>query len=154
MLPALLLRTTLAFVGLLCTGIGVGSAYTFFFAFNPSHSAPSFWVARIQHSVIHAGVALFVVQPIGFACSVALAVLQRDREPAFAYLVVASAGMLIAALATRLGNIPINVEMRDWNPESLPAHHPARIRRWWRFHVARFVAMVVAFGSLILSAVN
>ena len=145
-------RTVLLAAALLCAGIGTGSAYTFFFDFNPSDSTTAFWVVRIQHAIRHAGVALFVVQPAAFVATVGAAALSwRDRPSAW-FLVAAALALVAAAAVTRFGNVPLNWQMETWNADALPANAAALVREWWTFHVVRSAVLVIGLLSLIVAA--
>jgi hypothetical protein len=144
------LRVTLLFVASLCAGIGAGSAYVFFFDFNPADDSLPSWVGRIQHAIRFAGIALFVVQPVAFLATLGSLLVAWNDRPSAWFLGSAAACFVLAALITRLGNIPINVQMKTWKTDALPDNAAAMVGRWWRFHVARFAALVAGLSALLL----
>jgi hypothetical protein len=148
----IMVTPAILFIALLCAGIGTGGAYTTYFELDPRNVAPAFWVTQLQHAIKHIGVPLFVVQPLAALTTIASAVLALNDRPCLWFLVVAGAAMLVAALVTRFGNIPINHQLVTFRPDALPPEIASLQARWWTFHVARFVALVVGFSALVVGA--
>ena len=86
------------------------------------------------------------------ACILALVVaawFHARRRSAGRYLVALSAVLLVAALAITLSvNVPIDNEIREWTPTSVPADWEARRARWGLFHTIRTWTCVAAFACL------
>jgi hypothetical protein len=148
----LTLRVALLFVALLCGGIGAGTAYAFFFDFNPADDSLASWVGRLQHAIRFAGKALFVVQPLAFLATLGSLILAWNDRPTVWFFDVAAACFVLAAFVTRLGNIPINAQLKTWSVAALPPNAGALVERWWRFHVARFLALLAGSSALIFGA--
>ena len=147
-------RSTLLFVAMLCAGIGAGSGYTTFFAFNPAGESAASWLAHLQRGVPRIGIALFVVQPLAFLSMLALAVLMRGDRPSFWFVCAACAAMLAGALVTRVVHIPINQRLQTWSASELPGTLEALRQRWWTWHVVRVAALLTSFAALILAALT
>ncbi len=147
-------RLALLFVALLSAGIGAGSAYATYFDLDQADSTPAFWVAHLQHAVRHIGIPLFVVQPVAALASFASAALSRRDRPSFWFLIAGGVSLVVAALVTRLGNLPINFEFETWDADALPANVAEVQQRWWSFHVVRCVLLVVAMSALILGTLT
>jgi len=78
---------------------------------------------------------------------------RRDR-PCFWFLVAASIALIVAALVTAFGNVPINFQIEAWSADALPANVAELEQRWWTFHVVRSAALVVGLCALILAALT
>ncbi|MET0414574.1 MAG: DUF1772 domain-containing protein [Actinoplanes sp.] len=57
---------------------------------------------------------------------------------------------LTSFLVTRLGNVPINGEIRGWSATNPPADWVERLQRWEVFHEMRTAAAIGAFIVLLL----
>jgi len=62
-----------------------------------------------------------------------------------------AAGVLVVAsfLITRLGNIPINAQIKIWAITAPPPDYVSILHRWETFNVARTLTAVVAFALVI-----
>jgi uncharacterized membrane protein len=74
-------------------------------------------------------------------------VLLRADGPLIALwlLVLASLGLLVAAILTRAINIPINRQLMTWSSKAPPREFPVVWGRWERIHSIRTVLAVIAF---------
>ncbi len=68
-------------------------------------------------------------------------------------LLAGSAGVLAIAafLITRLGNVPINQEIKVWAVSGPPADYAETLSRWEAFHFARTACALVAFLLVALT---
>jgi energy-coupling factor transporter transmembrane protein EcfT len=68
-------------------------------------------------------------------------------------LLAGSAGVLAIAafLITRLGNVPINQEIKVWAVSGPPADYAEILSRWEAFHFARTACALVAFLLVALT---
>ncbi|MHA4815523.1 anthrone oxygenase family protein [Streptomyces aculeolatus] len=84
--------------------------------------------------------------------ALALALLHRGRER----LLAAGATLLALAsfLITRLGNVPINADIKKWAVSSAPADHAEILRRWDLYNNLRTLTAVAAFALLIVLALR
>ncbi|WP_433684655.1 anthrone oxygenase family protein [Nocardia sp. CA-119907] len=89
---------------------------------------------------------------IALLLSIALAVLTRDRN---ARLCAAAAGLSIVAcfLVTMFGNVPINDEIRSWDPAAPPTDYLSRLRLWDLLHDIRTTVVIIGFILLVLAVV-
>lgn len=71
-------------------------------------------------------------------------------------LIAGGAGVLTLAsfLITRLGNVPINGQIKVWAVSSAPADYAAILRRWEAFNIARTATAFIAFVLVIVVIVN
>jgi uncharacterized membrane protein len=88
-------------------------------------------------------------------CTLVLAVLAIRAKGNDRWLVVGAFALLALVLVTSLiVNLPINGDQADWSVQS-PLSDWASVRdRWQVAHVVRTVSAVLAFGALIVAAVN
>lgn len=61
---------------------------------------------------------------------------------------------LTSFLITRLGNVPVNGQIKKWAATSAPADHAEILARWEAFNYARTSAAFAAFLLLILLALR
>ncbi|WP_439693294.1 anthrone oxygenase family protein [Curtobacterium sp. SP.BCo] len=59
--------------------------------------------------------------------------------------IAAMTALVVFALASFLGTVPINMGVNDWDPEDPPADWKAVVARWERIDVLRSTAAAVAF---------
>src|SRR5262245_65121718 len=82
-----------------------------------------------------------------------LIVLARQRRGAFFFLALTSFVLMIAALAITLAvNVPIDNDISQWTPSSLPADWTATRDRWEAYHTIRTFASLAALGCAVASA--
>jgi uncharacterized membrane protein len=85
---------------------------------------------------------------LAFVSSLVLAALVQAAPR----LLAAGAGALILTsfLVTRLGNVPINQQIKVWAVTSPPADHAAILQRWEMFNNIRTAAALAAFLLVIV----
>lgn len=82
--------------------------------------------------------------------SIALAVLSRGRRR---YLAAAAGALAVASfLITRLGNVPINGQIKVWAVSTPPADHVSILQTWEAFNVARTLTALTAFVLVVVLA--
>jgi len=76
-----------------------------------------------------------------------LAVLSRGRRR----YVAGTAGVLAVAsfLITRLGNVPINGQIKVWAVTTPPADYASILQRWEAFNIARTLTALTAFVLVV-----
>jgi len=79
--------------------------------------------------------------------SLTLAALMQRRQR----LMAAGAGMLvvISFLITRLGNVPINGQIKIWAVNGPPPGYPELLRQWENYNIARTLTALAAFVLII-----
>jgi hypothetical protein len=88
---------------------------------------------------------------VAFLLCGALAALSRDRLGRMCAL-GAMLLILTCFLISSLGNIPINHQIQAWSPSAPPADYLVTLSRWDTLHDLRTVALVAAFGLVLLLA--
>ncbi|WP_280211849.1 DUF1772 domain-containing protein [Nocardia cyriacigeorgica] len=84
-----------------------------------------------------------------FAGCLVLAVRARGRERWVAG--AATIGAVAVFLITRLGNVPINQEIKAWAVSGPPADYADALARWENFHIARVVCAVAVFVLIVIT---
>ncbi|MEN3616109.1 DUF1772 domain-containing protein [Plantactinospora sp. ZYX-F-223] len=85
---------------------------------------------------------------VAFLSTLVLAVLFRNTPRMLA--AGASLLTLTTFLVTRLGNVPINRQIREWLAGSVPADHAAILQRWELLNYLRTCTALTAFVLLLL----
>ena len=145
--------TSIRFIGLLLTGLLVGTMCGIWLGFNPAALSAGAYVEMQQNAIRALNVPL---PALGLACivlTVILAVLVRHDRRGRHLLWAAALCLVAAGLITRFGNQPINAVVMTWSPQA-PAGNWLELRdTWWRWHTVRTVAGLAAFVLALLSAV-
>lgn len=101
---------------------------------------------RVNGPVMQALMGLAVLSTIALAV----------RSSGWSRRVAASASALVIAsfLVTRLGNVPINQQIKRWAVGTPPDDYADILRRWELFHVTRTGCALVAFVLVITVVVR
>ncbi|MEU7631585.1 DUF1772 domain-containing protein [Nocardia sp. NPDC049220] len=99
----------------------------------------------------------FVMQSLMGATFLSTLVLAVRSSARYRRLAGGAAALTVASfLITRLGNVPINQQIKVWAISGRPADYAEILGRWEAFHIARalcavFAFLLVAFGTLRLT---
>lgn len=141
------------FVSLFLTALLVGTMFGLWIGIDPP-SLSAVAHVELMHSLIRS---LNVPLPLlGLACillTAGLAVVTRSDRRGRTLLVAAVAFLIVAALVTRFANQPINAVVMTWTPDAPAADWMELRDTWWRWHVVRTLAGVVALALALLAAV-
>ena len=58
---------------------------------------------------------------------------------------------LFSLLITRLGSVPINLQIKTWDPLSPPENWLTILKRWDLYNAVRTVTSIASFGCLLLA---
>ncbi|HTE10344.1 MAG TPA: DUF1772 domain-containing protein [Chitinophagaceae bacterium] len=136
-------------LALLATGLIAGIFFyaTFFvlptFWEVPTATHLGFRVALMRHNAV-------TMQLIMLTCIVATVwfgwAVRKQQIPRF-FVAIAIAFTLATLFITRLGNVPINLEMKTWLPAAPPPDWLSVMRTWDFYHTCR---TATAIGSFIM----
>ena len=144
--------TIIRFVDLLLVALLVGAIFGIWIGFNPAGLSAATYVEQQQHAIR----ALNTFMPLlGAACivlTIALAVLTKEDRRTRYLLIATAVCLLIAGVATRFENQPINSIVMTWTPQAPPANWMELRDQWWQWHIVRTVAGIAAL-CLLISAV-
>jgi len=143
--------TIIRFITLLLVALLVGTMFGIMIGFNPAALTPSTYVEQQQHAIR----ALNTIMPLwGVACiilTIVLAILTKeDRLKRYMFL-SAMVCLIVAGVATRFGNQPINSVVMTWTPQTPPSNWIELRNLWWQWHIVRTMAGVAALCLIIVS---
>ena len=136
---------------LILTGLIAGTFFYGTFCVLPAfYDLPStlhlgFRVALMNHNkiVVMALVLLAIVALISYCWEARQ--LKTVRSLCFNALVMT----IISLVITRLGSVPINLQIKTWQPSSPPADWLTVLKRWDLYNSIRTAASIIAFLSLL-----
>ncbi|MFF1545045.1 anthrone oxygenase family protein [Streptomyces sp. NPDC058291] len=141
-------------LALLATGLLAGA-----FGYGAANLVPTFNAVPLDMRLsFHAelmkmnGITMQAAMAVSTLSSLTLATLTRGR----ARLIAGSAGLLtfVSFLITRLGNVPINGQIKEWALTSASADHAEILQRWELFNNLRTITALTAFALLITLALR
>jgi Domain of unknown function (DUF1772) len=143
------------FVTLMLTALSAGMAFCHMMEM-PSRLkyAPALWsrVTNIEGTYRLFGPAVGAsIEGGALSTAIFLSIFARKHRPAFALAWAGAACMAAAQVAWWLFVFPVNSQMVDWTPESLPENFTQLRDQWEYTHAARAILQIVGLGSLVLS---
>lgn len=134
------------------TGIITGGQYVVSFDYNPAGMDASLYTAKMQYAIHHIGTPLFAMLIVStILCFFAAILYWKDLRGTSLLLAAAGAFLLIGALITRFGNIPLLDIIDTWNAASPPANWLEITERWYMFHSIRFGVDLIGLILAVLS---
>jgi hypothetical protein len=147
-----MMRKIIHFLAVCCTGIIAGGQYVVSFDYNPAGTTASFYTEKMQYAIHHIGTPLFgMLIASTILCFLSAALYLRDSRRTSVLLAGAGAFLLIGALITKFGNIPLLDMIDTWNVASPPANWLEIAERWYVFHSIRIGVDVVGLALAVLS---
>ena len=118
----------------------VGTMFGIWVGYDPASLSASSYVEQQQNAIRSFNTLLPSMGAICILLTAGLA-LRSDSAPRVRYLLVGAAiCLIIAAVATRFGNQPINAVVMTWTAQS-PAADWMQLRDdWWQWHIVRSIA--------------
>ncbi len=134
------------------TGIITGGQYVVSFDYNPAGTAASFYIEKMQYAIHHIGTPLFAMLIAStILCFLSAVLYFRDSRSTSVLLAGAGAFLLIGAVITKFGNIPLLDMIDTWNAASPPANWLEVAERWYMFHSIRFAVDLIGLILVVLS---
>lgn len=150
-----MLRRFIHALAVCCTGIITGGQYVVSFDYNPAGTTASFYTEKMQYAIHHIGTPLFAMLIAStILCFLSAGLYFRDSRSTSVLLAGAGALLLIGAVITRFGNIPLLDLIDTWNVAAPPADWLDITERWYMFHSVRFGVDLIGFILTVLSAFN
>ena len=146
------MRKIIHILAICSAGIITGGQYVVSFDYDPAGTDASFYTEKMQYAIHHIGTPLFAMLIASTAlCFLAAVLYFRESRRTSMLLAGAAACLLIGALITKFGNIPLLDIIDTWNVASPPANWLEITERWYMFHTVRFaidlVGLLLAVGS-------
>jgi hypothetical protein len=147
-----MLLKTLHFVSLLCAALVLGLTLTHDLEI-PGKRALSGeeWIV-VQHT-FYGGFAIVggLSEVIGLISTGILAFLLRRQRTPFILTLVAAICFAGTLVVFALGNQPLNQQVAEWRPETLPANWRAVRDAWDGFHATSSALAAISFITLLVS---
>lgn len=121
-------RKLVLFGALFFVALVAGAAFAIWIDYNTASMSPAFYTEKMQHAISVFTVPLPTVVILGVLFIIVSTILARRERPEFYLLIAASVCIIAVALITAFGNIPINNQIRIWNPSSPPSNWETRRR--------------------------
>ena len=145
-------RKLILFGALFFVALVAGAAFAIWIDYYPTGMSPAFYTEKMQHAIRVFTVPLPTVVILGVLFTVVSTILARRERPEFYFLIVASVCIIMVALITAFGNIPINNQIRMWNISSPPSNWGDLAQRWWWFQTVRTIAAIGGLSLIIIAA--
>lgn len=134
------------------TGIITGGQYVVSFDYDPAGMTASFYTEKMQYAIHHIGTPLFAMLIAATVlCFLAAILYRKDNRGTSLLLAGAGAFLLVGALITKFGNIPLLDMIDTWNAASPPANWLEITERWYMFHSIRFGVDLIGLILAVLS---
>lgn len=147
------MRKIIHVLAICSAGIIAGGQYVVSFDYNPAGTTASFYTEKMQYAIHHIGTPLFGMLIASTAlCFLAALLYLRESRHTSMLLGSAATCLLIGALITKFGNIPLLDMIDSWNVASPPANWLEITERWYMFHTVRFAIDLVGLLLAVLSA--
>ena len=146
----MLQRVTL-FLAALFLSLTAGRAFWVSLGENPFNMAGSTYVEFFQQLDQRIAIPIAITGIGGTLLAGIAAAVSRAQRRVLCLLLLAFAFSLSASVVTAIVNVPINLEVADWNPDALPPGYEDLLRRWWQWRQARLVGMLAA-SCLVFAA--
>ena len=133
-----MVRRIVHMMAVICTGIIAGGQYVVSFDYKPVDTTASFYTQKMQYAIHHIGTPLFgMLIAATLLCFLAAVLYRKDKGRASRRLAGAGAFLLIGALITKFGNIPLLNVIDTWSVASPPADWLEITSRWYMYHSVR-----------------
>lgn len=145
----MLVRYTMQFMDIMLIALLAGSVFGIWRGYDPTAYSPVAFLEVHQGAVRGLNVLLPAMGAAAIALTAVLAWNAMGRALPFRLYVVAIAAMVTAALVTRFGNQPINAIVMTWTAGDIPTGWEALRDTWWRWHLLRVTAIILALATLV-----
>jgi hypothetical protein len=142
------------FINIILAALLAGISFGIWIGFNPLNYSSATYLEQ-QQSLIHSLNALmFALVVLAVLTTLISAFLQRKDKPVFIALLLAAGFFLSCIALTRMGNIPLQSEMLNWTPDTLPDNWTMFRDKWWTYHIMRTVTELIALGLIAWTLVH
>jgi len=150
-----MLVKALRFVSLLCAALALGLTLTHDLEIPGKHSLDGAEWLNVQHT-FYGGFAIVggIAEVLGFISTVVLLILLRSQRTSFILTLLAALSFLGMLALFAFGNNPLNQQIAQWTPETLPANWQEVRDAWDRFHAISSVLAAVAFTVLLVDVLR
>jgi hypothetical protein len=148
-----MIRRIIHILAICCTGIIAGGQYVVSFDYNPAGVSASFYTEKMQYAIHHIGTPLFgMLITSTVLCFLTAFLYRKDSRRTAMLLTGSGVFLLIGALITRFGNIPLLDIIDTWNVASPPANWLEITSRWYVYHSVRMGVDLIGLFLAVTSA--
>lgn len=142
------------FLNIFAAALLAGTSFGIWLGFNPMSYSPSTYLEQQNHLVRSLNTFMIILVFGTTILTITSAYLQRTNKITSITLFVAAAFFISCIVITRLGNIPIQNVMLNWNANSLPENWNLLRNQWWTFHIMRTITELIALSLIVWTNVR
>ncbi len=142
------------FLNIFAAALLAGTSFGIWLGFNPMSYSPSTYLEQQNHLVRSLNTFMIILVFGTTILTITSAYLQRTNKITSITLFVAAAFFISCIVITRLGNIPIQNVMLNWNANSLPENWNLLRDQWWTFHIMRTITELIALSLIVWTNVR
>lgn len=143
--------TFIRFINLILAALLAGTSFGIWVGLNPDNYSPSTYLEQQQQLVLSLNTLMVSLVIAATIVTIISAFLQRENKTTFVTLIIASAFFASCIFISRFGNLPIQTEMLNWKIDTLPDNWTSLRNEWWRLHIIRTVAELIALALIAWS---
>lgn len=143
--------TFIRFINLILAALLAGTSFGIWVGLNPDNYSPSTYLEQQQQLVLSLNTLMVSLVITATIVTIISAFLQRENKTTFVTLIIASAFFASCIFISRFGNLPIQTEMLNWKIDTLPDNWTSLRNEWWRLHIIRTVAELIALALIAWS---
>lgn len=134
----------LRFLNIILVALLAGTSFGIWVGFHPANYSVSTYIEQQQNLVSSLNTLMVSLVVLATLVTVACAFTQKRDKSSFFALLTAAFFLASCIVISRLGNYPIQTEMLAWTPTSYPENWVELRDKWWKFHVLRTIAELIA----------
>ncbi|HTF21824.1 MAG TPA: DUF1772 domain-containing protein [Chryseolinea sp.] len=149
-----MVKKVILFFDVVVTGLVAGTIFGVWIGYNPIGLSAEVYVTQQQHAIGALNVLMPILGLIAIVSTLISAFLRKQDKLLLSILLLAAVLLILSALVTRFGNQPINAIVLTWDLASIPSEWAALRDQWWKYHVVRTLATMVAFACIAWVSVS
>ncbi len=144
-------RKIIFFGAALFNSLVAGAAFAIWIDYKPANMSASFYTEKMQHAIRVFTIPLPILVVLGVVFAIGALIVARKERTSALLFGLATVCILVVALVTAFGNIPINNQIITWNANQPPDNWKALADSWWTFQSIRVVAAVIGTSSIVIA---
>ena len=146
--------TLIRFVNLILAALLAGTSFGIWMGLNPDNYSPATYLEQQQQLVQSLNTLMVSLVIAATIVTIISAYLQRGNKTVFITLLIASLFFASCIFISKFGNLPIQKEMLNWKANSLPDNWTLLRDKWWKLHITRTVAELIALALVVWTTSN
>ena len=139
------MKTIIRFLNVLVVGLVAGIIFGIYLGYNPGNLSAATYVEQQQSVIIALNTLMPLLGLVAILLTITAAFLQKKDKTIFVILLVAAAFLMFSGFITKFGNQPINALVMTWDINNPPSDWMLLRNQWWRYHIVRTIASLIAF---------